>query len=98
MGKLSTIGRIFYGLSIAVLGILTIYYKNFPYMLIPPHPWMKGHAILPYIAGILLFLAGVCIVIEKKIVPVSLLLGAVLLAVFCFYYIPYELLVSEKYM
>jgi uncharacterized membrane protein len=99
MRNLSNIGRIFYGLSIAVMGMLTIYYKNFPYFLIPPnHSWMHSHAIFAYISGTLLVLAGACIVFEKKIVPASLLLGAVLLAIFCFYYIPYELLVSEKYM
>lgn len=99
MRNLSTIGRIFFGLSIAVLGILTIYDKNFPYMMIPPnHSWLHGHAIFAYICGALLVLAGACIVFEKKIVPASLLLGGVLLAIFCFYYIPYELLVSGKYM
>jgi uncharacterized membrane protein len=98
MGKLSTIGRIFYGLSIIVMGILTIYYKNFPYMLIPPHAWMKGLAIFPYISGILLVLAGACIVVQKKIMPASLLLGAVLLAIFCFYFIPYEFMVSPNHM
>jgi hypothetical protein len=98
MGKLSSIGRIFYGLSIAVMGLLTIYYKNFPYFLIPPHAWMKGHAIFAYVCGALLVLAGGCIVFEKKILPASLLLGTVLLLIFCFYFIPYELLVSPDYL
>jgi hypothetical protein len=99
MGKLSNIGRIFYGLSIAALGFLTIYYSDFPYFLLPPnHHWMNDHVIFVYISGALLFLAGVCIAFEKMTMTISLLLGAVLLLIFCFYFIPYELTVSANYM
>ena len=99
MGNLSNIGRIFYGLAIAALGFLTIYYTDFPYMLIPPkHFWMNSHVIFVYISGALLILAGVCIVFRKYLVPVSLLLGSVLLLIFCFYFIPYEFMTSSRYM
>jgi uncharacterized membrane protein len=95
MRNLSYIGRIFYGIAIAVLGLLTLYYQDFPYMLIPPH---QGLVIVAYISGIFLVLAGGCIVLKKKILPVSILLGAVLLLVFCFYFIPYQLMDSSRYM
>jgi len=99
MGNLSNIGRIFYGIAIAVMGFLTIYNADFPYMLIPPkHSWMNSHVIFVYISGALLILAGACIVFEKSARPISLLLGSVLLLIFCFYFIPYELLVSPNYM
>ncbi|HET6255311.1 MAG TPA: hypothetical protein VFE32_14615 [Puia sp.] len=99
MGKLSNIGRIFYGISIAALGLLTIFYHDFPYMLIPPkHSWLTDHVILVYIAGALLFVAGACIVFQIKPLSVSLLLGVILLLIFCFYFIPYELLVSTNHM
>jgi uncharacterized membrane protein len=99
MGNLSNIGRIFYGLSIAAMGLLTIYFKDFPYMLIPPgHSWMNDHVLFVYISGALLILAGACIVFEKKTMPVAILLGTVLLLIFCFYFIPYELLSSSNYM
>jgi uncharacterized membrane protein len=99
MGNLSDAGRIFYGIAIAVLGFLTIYYGDFPYMLIPPkHSWIPGLATLAYISGAMLILAGACIVFEKKIWPTSLLLGSVLLLIFCFYFIPYEFIVSSNYM
>jgi uncharacterized membrane protein YphA (DoxX/SURF4 family) len=99
MGKLTETGRIFYGIAIAALGFLIIYFKDFPYFLIPPnHGWMTEHVILVYLSGALLFLAGVCIVFAIKAVPVSLVLGMVLLLIFCFYFIPYELLVSPNYM
>jgi uncharacterized membrane protein len=99
MGNLSKIGRVFYGIAIAAMGFLSVYYKDFPYMLIPPrHSWIPGLVMLTYISGAMLILAGACIVIEKKTRPVSLLLGSVLLLVFCFYFIPYQLLVSSAYM
>jgi hypothetical protein len=67
-------------------------------MMIPPeHPWLTGHVLFVYIAGALLLLAGACIVLEKKVLPVSLLLGTVLLLIFCFYFIPYELMASSRY-
>ena len=99
MRNLSHIGRIFYGIAITAMGLLTIYYKDFPYMLIPPKPsWIHNLAILVYISGIVLILAGACIVFEKKARPVSLLLGTVLLLIFCFYYIPYEFIATSNYM
>jgi uncharacterized membrane protein len=99
MGNLSTIGRIFYGIAIAVMGFLTIYYHDFPYMMIPPkHSWLNDHLLIVYISGAFLLVAGAGIVFEKMTMPVSLLLGTVLLLVFCFYFIPYELTASGNYM
>jgi uncharacterized membrane protein YphA (DoxX/SURF4 family) len=98
MVNLSNIGRIFYGTSIAVMGFLTIWYRNFPYMLLPPHKGLPGLAVLAYISGAFLVLCGASIVFGKKARPVSLALGVVLLLIFCFYFIPYELLVSPNYM
>ena len=95
MRNLSYTGRIFYGIAIVVLGFLTLYYHDFPYMLIPPH---QGLVVVAYISGIFLVLAGGCIVFGKKIMPVSILLWGVLLAVFCFYFIPYQLMASSRYM
>jgi len=99
MGNLSKIGRIFYGIAIAEMGFHTLYYRDFPYMLIPPkHAGIPGFVALAYIAGVLLILAGACIVFEKKTRSASLVLGSVLLLVFCFYFIPYQLMVSPNAM
>jgi len=99
MPNLSNLGRIFYGIAIAVMGFQTIYYTDFPYMLIPPkHLWMTGLSIFAYISGTLLILAGISIVFDKKTMSISLFLGSVLLLIFCFYYVPYELLASSNYM
>ena len=99
MFHLARIGRVFYGIAIAGLGFLTVYYHDFPYMLIPPeHSWIRSLVIVFYISGTMLILAGVCIVFKKKTRPVSLLLGTVLLLIFCFYYIPYEFMATSNYM
>jgi uncharacterized membrane protein len=99
MGNLSSIGRIFYGIAMAVLGFLTLYYHDFPYMFIPPHDsWVKGLIPVTYISGALLILAGACIVLRKMTLPVSLLLGGVLLAIFCCYFIPYQMMDPARYM
>jgi len=71
------------------MGILTIYYHDFPYMLIPPkHSSIPGLATVALISGALLVLAGACIVFEKKMRAVSLILGSVLLLIFCFLLYP----------
>jgi hypothetical protein len=98
MRSLTDIGRIFYGISIAGIGFPTIYYKDFPYMLFPPQPFLiSGPAVLTYICGILFILVGTCIFFEKKIRPVSLLFGGLLLLIFCFCFVPYEFMVNSNY-
>lgn len=97
--SLSDIGRIFYGISIAGLGFQTIYYDDFPYMLIPAkHLGIPSLAMLAYVSGTLLILAGAFIVLEKKSATVALWLGVVLLLTFCFYHVPYQFMATSNYM
>ena len=99
MRNLSGIGRIFYGSAIAETGLQTIYYHDFPYWLLPPkHSWIPGLVPVAYISGALLIVAGACIVFEKKPRSVALLLGAVLLLIFCFCYIPYQFMAASRYL
>lgn len=99
MGNLSKTGRIFYGIVIVEMGFHTLYYRGFPYMLLPPkHSGIPGFVVLASISGLLMVLAGGCIVFEKKIRSASLLLGSLLLLIFCFYFIPYQLMVSPNAM
>jgi uncharacterized membrane protein YphA (DoxX/SURF4 family) len=98
MAKLSDAGRIFYGLAIAGIGFPTIYYKDFPYMLLPQQDFsFPGHLLLTYISGVILILVGICIVFEKKIRPVSFLFGFMLLLIFCLYYLPFQFFVNPNY-
>jgi uncharacterized membrane protein len=99
MRNLSGIGRIFYGISIAEIGLQTIYYHDFPYMMLPPnHSAVPGIVVLAYIFGALFTLTGACIVFEKKTRLAALLLGGVLLLIFCFYYIPYQFMAASRFM
>jgi hypothetical protein len=99
MGNLSNTGRIFFGVAIAGMGLQTIYFNDFPYMLVPPgHSWINSLVVLYYISGALLILAGACIAFRKKTMPVSLLLGTVLLLIFCLYFVPYQFMSPSRYM
>jgi len=99
MSNLFNTGRIFFGVSIVVMGLLIIYYNDFPYMLIPQnHYWIPGLVVIAYVSGALLVVAGTSIVFEKGIRSSSLMLGSILLLIFCFYFIPYQLIFSKNNM
>jgi len=68
-------------------------------MLIPPaHFEPTALTTLAYISGAIFILAGVCIAFNKTGRSVSLLLGFLLLLVFCFGFIPYELTSNPNYL
>src|SRR5579862_8977359 len=85
MLSLSNIGRIFYGVSIVVLGLLTIYYKVFPYMLLPPQYLTPGNEMITFVSGVLLVVAGIFIVLQKQTM------------LFCFCFIPFMFSANANY-
>ena len=98
MNNLIRVGRIFYGIAIGGMGFQTFFDHDFPYMLIPPgHDWIPGLTAVCYIFGAMLMIAGVCIVLGKKTGEASLLLGTVFLLIFCFYFVPYQLVHISGY-
>jgi hypothetical protein len=95
MGDLSNIGRIFYGIAIAEMGIQNIYSRAFSYFFLPPdHTAIPGIAILSIIFGVLFVVEGISVVFGIRTRPITLLFGVILLLVFCFYHLPFELFVS----
>jgi uncharacterized membrane protein YphA (DoxX/SURF4 family) len=99
METLRSTGRIFYGIAIAGLGLQTIIYSRFPYMMVPPkHSEIPGVSILIYLFGALSLAAGVCIILNKRIRPASLTLGAVLISIFVLAFIPYQLFATSDYL
>src|SRR5581483_7115478 len=92
-------GRIFYSMAMGGMGLQAIYYHSFPYYLLPPlFPGKTAMVILTLIGGIIFVSTGACLVIGKKVRQVSLLFGGMLLLIFCFYFVPYELFVSHNYL
>ncbi|HWA35623.1 MAG TPA: hypothetical protein VG737_15885 [Cyclobacteriaceae bacterium] len=97
MGRPSLIGRIFFGVAVIETGLQTIYYDDFPYWLVPPkHAWIPGISIIAYAAGALLAVAGTGILLKRKAREAGLLLGGVLLLVFCLAHVPYELIAGSN--
>jgi uncharacterized membrane protein len=94
MEKLIKMGRLFYGIAMAGVGVQQILYADFPPMIFPPiHPWVPWLAFWARFAGLLLIAAGAAIILKKKPITISLLLGCTLLAI-CIYYVPYEIIVD----
>jgi uncharacterized membrane protein len=99
MGNLRTFGRIFYGISMAGIGVLSMYYRRLPYILSPPAKFPEStHALLASIFGALLIFTGTGIVLYKMTRPLSLLLGWALLAIGCFYCIPAVFTTDHHYL
>lgn len=95
MEKLLNIGRIFYGVALVGIGFQQFYYGDFHSMILPPkHAWIPGLVFWSYITGAGFMAAALAIIIDKKGREVSLALGGILLSIFLFYYIPYEIIVE----
>ncbi|MHA4807128.1 DoxX family membrane protein [Flavitalea flava] len=98
MEKLIGTGRIFYGIAIAAVGFQQCFYADFHPMVLPPgHTWLPALGFWAWFSGAAFLASGAAIVFAVKVRTVSLVLGTVLLAIFCFYYIPYELFVDPYY-
>jgi len=66
MGNLSNIGRIFFGIAIAGMGIPVIYYKDLPYMLVPPKDYgLSGVLIIT--AGFIFILIGATLKMQSLV-------------------------------
>lgn len=90
MRYLSNLGRIFYGAAIVETGLHSIYYYDYPYWLMPPqHSPAPGLALVVFNFGALFVLFGACIIAKKWFRTCSILLGIILLLLFCFYFIPW---------
>ena len=99
MENLSDTGRIFYGIAITVIGVQAIYYLNLPYILpLPGHFPANSITILAVTWGLMFTLAGIFIIFKIWPGPISLVFGFLLLLVFCFYYIPYQLITDPNYL
>ena len=93
MNDLIKTGRAFYSLALIVYGIQQFIFGSFRAVLFPA--WQAKLPLLPvwaYIFGAVLIVAGLAIIFEKRAKKVSLILGGIFLAFFCFAHILYELI------
>ena len=97
MEKLIRASRISYGIMIAGLAVQQIFYVTFRPVILPPWPSsLPGYAIGVYVFSAYLIATGVAIIIDKKARTVSLILGGILLALFVFCQIPYEIMADPN--
>jgi hypothetical protein len=99
MGRLFNVGRIFYGIAMAGIGVLSMYYRVLPYIISPPaHFRGPVLVVLANIFGALLIFTGTGIALNKQTRQLSLLLGWALLAIGCFYCIPAVFTTDHHYL
>jgi hypothetical protein len=98
MGNLSTTGRIFCGIAILGIGLTAIHYRELPYILsLPEYFSTTAHIVFAIGFGVVFTLGGACITLGKNPGQIILLFAGMLLAIFCFYCIPYEFITGENY-
>jgi hypothetical protein len=97
MEKLIRASRIAYGLMMAGLAIQQIFYVTFRPVILPPWPSsLPGYAIGVYLFSAYLIVTSVAIIIDKKARTASLILGGILLVLFVFCQIPYEVIADPN--
>jgi len=95
MENLIRAGRIFYGIGIAGIGIQQFIYSEFRPVVLPPWPSsIPGLAILAWVTGAILVLAGVFIILSKKARTVSIALGIFFFLLFLCFHVYYQLFLS----
>jgi hypothetical protein len=95
MENLAKIGRWFYAISLVGLAGQQFYYGSFRPVFVPTFPSpLPGQIVLVYLFSLFLIGAALALVLEKEIRTTMLLLGGLLLALFLFCHIPFELLVD----
>lgn len=97
METLSKAGQWAFAICLIGLAGQQLYYSDLRPVFVPA--WgnpIPGHAILAYLFSIILIAAAATLLAQKAIRPAMLLLGALLLALFLFSFVPFELFVDPN--
>jgi hypothetical protein len=95
MENLAKIGRWFFAICLVGLAGQQFYYGSFCPVFVPAFPSLiPGQMVLVYLLSLFLIGAAVALVLEKEVRTSMLLLGGLLLALFTFCHIPFELMVD----
>jgi uncharacterized membrane protein YphA (DoxX/SURF4 family) len=94
MYRLTKAGRIFYAIAIAATGFQQLFYGQFSRMLFPTWTFhVPGIRWIADIGSLLLIYTGGLLMLNRKTMQVSFVLGGCLLVLFLFSYIPYDLFI-----
>ena len=85
------IGKIFFALGMIGIGVEHFFFREFIPVIATFPPAIPGHIVWVYLCGAALVAAGLAILINIKIRPVGIALGAALLALLIIDHIPYRL-------
>ena len=95
MEKLGKAGRIFYGTGMAGLGFQQFLYGNFRPVILPSWPSIPAIVFWAYLTGLFFIVAGIAIIFDKKGRMASLILGGLLLMLFCLDRFPMNCLLTR---
>jgi uncharacterized membrane protein YphA (DoxX/SURF4 family) len=79
---LNLVGRIFYGLSLAGLGVQQLQYADFRPVIVPAWPAWLHQPVLGYISGAALIIVGLLICIGRMAAKAAIILGVALVILF----------------
>src|SRR5580658_7108478 len=99
MEALSKAGQWAFAICLIGLAGQQLYYLDLRPVFVPA--WaspIPGHALLACLFSIILIGTAATLLLQKKVRPAMLLLGTLLLALFIFSYVPFELLVDPNRM
>lgn len=82
-------GRILYAFGLASIGLMHLYFKNFPWVVVPDFPaWMPLRLLWVLVVGVALIAAAVCILFNLRGRMVAAWTGVGLLALVLIAHLP----------
>jgi len=95
--QLLRVGRSFYGVGLASIGLMHFFYRNFPGMVIPEFPaWIPLRLLWVFVVGAFLVAAGLCILFDLRGRKVAAWTGVALLVLVVIAHVPNQL--TSKYV
>jgi uncharacterized membrane protein YphA (DoxX/SURF4 family) len=95
MEKLKQAGRIAYCIGVIGMALPQFFYKQFGNNFFPAWPGLPWVTLWAYLFTVIAIAACIAILFGKRPRTVSLILGGLLLAMYIFGYLPYELFVAK---
>lgn len=90
MENTTRIWRLFFAVGLFAIGIQELINKDFVLVMLPPEfpEWLSNRLIWDWVFSLPLAIACICIILEIKARPISLIIGAVLLLLVILFQVP----------